>query len=172
LSAAGIQAIAGAGGTGNSGGTTQGVVVDLPLGTATGLTDGINHIQNLIGSPGNDILVGNGANTINGLGGNDLLIAGSSASALTGTGADILIGGQTSSDRNLAALDSILAAWTSPDASFSDRVAALLSGLLSSGKVTSNKARNTLTGGSGPNLFFASTIDTSNVSSGDSAVTI
>ena len=41
-----------------------------------------------------------------------------------------------------------------------------------SGKVKSNKARNTLTGGSGPNLFFASTIDTTNASSGDTSVTI
>jgi hypothetical protein len=171
LSPGEIQAIYGAGSDGGSS-SAQGVVVDIPLGTATGLAGGISHIQNLVGSPGNDILVGNGGNNINGLGGDDLLIAGASASTLTGTGAEILIGGQTAVDANLAALESVLAAWTSPDGSFSDRVSALVSGLLASGKVKSNKARNTLTGGSGPNLFFASTIDTTNASSGDTSVTI
>lgn len=170
-----IQAIYNAGSAGKSaapGPSTQGVIVDLPMGTATSLADGISHIQNLVGSPGDDILVGNGGNTINGLGGDDLLIAGASASTLTGTGADIVIGGQTALDGNLAALEAVLAAWTSPDASFADRVSALVGGLLASGKVKSNKQRNNLAGGGGPNLFFASAIDTTNVSSGDSSVPI
>jgi hypothetical protein len=172
LSPGEIQAIYNAGNSGGSGSDSQGVVVDLPLGMATGLAGGVSHIQNLVGSPGNDILVGNGGNTINALGGDDLLIAGASASTLTGTGADILIGGQTAVDGNLAALESVLAAWTSPNESFSDRVSALVSGLLASGKVKSNKQRNRLTGGTGPNLFFGSTIDTTNKSGADSSVTI
>jgi hypothetical protein len=171
LSPGEIQAIYDAGSGGGSS-SAQGVVVDLPLGTATGLAGGISRIQNLVGSPGNDILVGNGGNNVNGLGGDDLLIAGASASTLAGTGADILIGGQTAVDGNLAALESVLAAWTSTDASFSDRVSALVNGLFASGKVKSNKQHNILTGGSGPNLFFASSIDTTDVASEDASVTI
>jgi hypothetical protein len=176
LSASEIQAIYNAGSAGKSGtpgdGSASGVVVDLPLGTATALAGGISNIQDVVGSPGNDILVGNGGNTINGLGGRDLLIAGASASTLTGTGADILIGGQSAIDGNLAALESVLAAWTNSDASFLDRVSELVSGALASGKVKANQARNSLMGGAGPNLFFASAIDTTNKSSGDSSVTI
>jgi hypothetical protein len=175
LSASEIQAIYNAGSAGASaapGSSTQGVVVDLPMGTGTGLAGGVTNIQNLVGSPGNDILVGNGGNTINGLGGQDLLVAGGSASTLSGTGADILIGGQTAVDANLAALETVLATWSNPEASFADRVSTLLSGALASGKVRSNKGRNALSGGAGPNLFFASTIDVTNKTSTDSSATI
>ena len=66
---------------------------------ATGLAGGFAHIQDLVGSPGDDILVDNAGNTIDGLGGQDLLIAGPAASDLTGTGADLLITGQTGAAR-------------------------------------------------------------------------
>ena len=76
---------------------TAGVRVNLPLGTATGLSGGIAKIQNVIGSDGNDILVGNGGNVLQGGKGNDLLIAGATASTLLGgDGNDLLIGGTRS----------------------------------------------------------------------------
>jgi hypothetical protein len=54
----------------------DGVLVNLPLGVATGARGGIARIRNVIGSPGNDILVGNGGNVLDGRGGRDILIAG------------------------------------------------------------------------------------------------
>src|SRR5262249_46167913 len=54
---------------------TAGVVVNLPLGTATGLAGGITNFRNVNGGRGNDILVGDAAvNTLRGGGGRDLLI--------------------------------------------------------------------------------------------------
>jgi len=176
LSASEIQAIYNLGTAGKTGApssSTNGVEVNLQLGTATGLARGVSHIQNLVGSPGNDILVGNGGNFIKGLGGQDLLIAGPSGSILEGTGADILIGGQTLDAGNMAALDAVLNEWSDPTATFADRVAALRSGPLAAGRVKSNKQHNVLLGGSGPNLFFTSgIIDATNQSNSDASFTL
>jgi hypothetical protein len=170
LSASEIQAIFSASSIGKTAApppSTQGVEVNLQTGTATGLAGGIIRIQKIVGSPGNDILVGNGGNTLNGLGGQDLLIAGPSTSTLTGSGADILIGGQTADDMTMAALEAVLNSWGDPSASSATRVARLLIGPLSSSRVKSNKQHNTLLGGSGPNLFLTSSTDTTNASNND-----
>jgi hypothetical protein len=178
LTAAEIQAIYHAGSAGKSNNpppppppsTATGVEVDLPLGTATALSGGVTHIQNLIGSPGNDILVGNGGNMIDGGGGQDLLIAGPTASTVQGAGADILVGGQTADDLNMAALEQVLMAWTDPTADFPTRVSRITQGLFATGTVTPNHQHNVLAAGAGPNLFFSSASDTTNKSNADVSI--
>jgi hypothetical protein len=173
LGASEIQGIFAAGGAGKSVAApppptiTKGVTVILPLGMATGLGGGVSRIQNLIGSPADDILIGNGGNTIDGGGGRDLLIAGPSASNLFGNGDDLLIGGMTAYDRNLPALDAVLATWSDRGTDYPGRVTKLRNGMLASGKVTSNLQRNTLLGGAGLNLFFASGLDGTNQKAGE-----
>jgi hypothetical protein len=142
----------------------SGVVVNLLLGTASGLTGGIARIQNVIGSSGNDILVGNGGNVLDGGGGHDLLFAGARASILNGgDGEDLLIGGTTDYDRNPVALMAILAEWARNDGINDDyfaRVANLSSGtngapILNATTVHSNGRANTLGGNAGLDFFFA-----------------
>ena len=169
LSPAEIQALYSGGATGS----LIGVVVNLPLGTASGLTGGIARIQNVIGGTGNDILVGNGGNVLTGGAGRDLLIAGAScwresnsgciagalASSLNGgDDEDILIGGTTDYDRNAASLRAIMAEWTSSN-DYAARVANLRNGtngapILNATTVRSNGG-NTLNGNAGRDFFFA-----------------
>jgi hypothetical protein len=146
----------------------NGVVVNLALGTASGLTGGIARIQNVVGSAGNDILVGNGGNVLTGGAGRDLLIAGALASVLDGgDDDDILIGGTTDYDSNAAALMTIMAEWTRKDGindDYATRVANLKNGtngapILNATTVRSNGGRNTLKGYAGPDLFFANLDD-------------
>ena len=128
--------------------------------SVTGLSGGITRIQNVIGTSGNDILVGaSGAGLDGGLG-RDLIISGSSATSITSEGDSILIAGTTAYDRNQAALEAILDEWTNTDVIYQSRVSTLLTGLLGRGKVTSNGQKDTVLGGSGRNLFFYSTVDT------------
>jgi hypothetical protein len=160
LSPTEIQTLAAAGSVGNSA-IAQGVMVNLQAGTATELSGGISHIQNVNGSPFNDILVGNGGNVLNGGGGRNLLIAGPTASTLIGgNGDDILIGGTTTHDLDPVALEAILAVWSRANEDYLTRVAELQQGLLAAGTVTNNGGGNTLTGQGGMNLFFASLTDT------------
>jgi hypothetical protein len=106
------------------------------------------------GGGGNDILVGTGGNVLNGGDGRDLLIAGATASILNGgNDDDILIGGTTAYDTNLTALNAIMAEWTGAD-TYSNRVTALLNGLLATGNVKSNSQQNTLNGGLGDSDFY------------------
>lgn len=122
-----------------------GVVVNLQLGTASGLTGGIARIQNVVGSSGDDILVGNGGNVLSGGLGRDLLIAGAFASTLNGGGDDdILIGGTTNYDRNDASLRAILAEWTISHTT----------SLLNANTVFSNGFINQLAGDAGSDRFF------------------
>ena len=157
LSLAEIQALYSPGSAGNS----SGVVVNLPLSTASGLTGGIASIQNVIGSAGNDILVGNGGNVLSGGAGRDLLIAGAFASILDGgDDEDLLIGGTTDYDRNAAALLAIMAEWKRTDVDYATRVANLKSGAnglpsLNANTVHSNGGGNTLRGLAGRDFFFA-----------------
>src|SRR5262249_34721499 len=78
----------------------NGGYVNLPLGQATGLRGGIVNIRNVVGSGGDDILVGTGGNVLDGRAGRDVLIAGSLAAStlLGGEGDDLLIGGATYND--------------------------------------------------------------------------
>jgi hypothetical protein len=141
------------------------VVINLRAGTATN----VGHIANIldaIGGVGNDILVGNGlANVLTGNGGNNLIIGGGGAATLTSTnGSNLLIAGTTSYDLNAAALESILSLWANTTNSYASRVAAVTSPTyayhLDSTTVFHNAVEH-LTGGSGMNLFFASTSGTS-----------
>lgn len=169
LTAAEVQQLYAAGSGGKSV-VAHGVAVDLPLGTATALTGGVTHIQNVTGSAFNDILVGNGGNVLDGGGGRNLLIAGGSASTLLGgSGEDILIAGTTTYDANLAALTDILAVW-SGGSSYADRVSRLVDDpgyafSLNERTVHSNGGGNKLTGKKGGaatmDLYFA------NIAAGD-----
>jgi Ca2+-binding RTX toxin-like protein len=153
---------------------TQDVVVNLPLGTATGLTGGIGNVRNVIGGAGDDTLVGDAAgNTLRGGPGRDLLIGGLGADLLDG-GADddILIGGTTAYDANPTALDAIMKEWTrtdldvlGPPGSYRARIDHLQSGgglngayvLKSSkgnGTVFNDGLADVLTGGEGLDWFF------------------
>jgi hypothetical protein len=153
---------------------TQGTVVNLPLGTATGLTGGIANIRNVIGGAGNDVLVGDvAANSLWGGAGRDLLIGGLGADLLDG-GADddILIGGYTAYDSNPTALDAVMREWMrtdldvlGPQESYKARIDHLMSGgglngayvLKSSkgqGTVLDDGLADMLTGGDGLDWFF------------------
>jgi hypothetical protein len=146
----------------------KGVVVDLQLGSATGLGRGEAHIQNVIGSAFDDILVGNGGGTLSGGAGRNLLIAGPTAGTLLGgPGESILIGGTTVFDRDLAALDAILTDWSDSTLDYAIRVAHLRARRLATAMVASNGLRNTLEGGAGLNLFFASQLDSTNQKAGE-----
>jgi hypothetical protein len=105
------------------------VTVDLALGTATGLSGGIGNIHGVIGSAGNDVLVGDGVpDALSGGTGRNLLIGGGGADRLTGgDGDDILIGGTTSYDRVPADLALVLREWLQPSG-FTTRKAALTTG--------------------------------------------
>jgi hypothetical protein len=123
------------GGTGTntldySGNGTSGVVVDLPLGSATS-TGGVANIQNVKGSAvGGDILVGNAsANVLTVYQGQNILIGGAGADTLNASpvpGSDLLIAGTTSYDSNLTALGTIMAEWNSTD-SYATRVSVISS---------------------------------------------
>jgi hypothetical protein len=97
---------------------TSGVVVDLPLGSATaidaGANGGIAFIQNVTGSvAGGDILVGDrNFNILSTNAGHNIVIGGSGGGdKFNSKGADILIAGATSYDSNIADLQFILAEW-------------------------------------------------------------
>ncbi len=156
LSAANVQGLFT---SGKSAVANGGVTVNLPLGTATGLTGGIARIQNVIGSAGNDILVGNGGNVLSGGAGRDLLIAGAFAGTLNGGGDDdILIGGTTDYDNDLTALQAIMAEWSSAT-DYATRVSNLQNGtngvpILNATTVSSNGGGNTLYGNEGLDFFF------------------
>src|SRR5262249_42280889 len=98
------------------------IMVNLPLGTATGLA-GISNIQNVIGSIGNDLLVGDaGANVLVGGTGRNIIIGGAGADQVTGGGGDnLLIGGGTSYDQLPSDLALLLKEWLQPT-SFSTRM--------------------------------------------------
>jgi hypothetical protein len=146
-----------------------GVYVNLQTGEATELRGGIANIQNVIGSPFDDILVGNGGNVLSAGGGRNLLIAGPTASTLVGgSGEDILIGGTTDYDQNAAALAAILNEWADPNLDYATRVANLIAGngvpaltgkssvdqMGNNPTVRSNGGGNALTGGDGFDFFF------------------
>ncbi len=108
------------------------IAVNLQAKTATGILLGILNIQNVTGSQGNDILVGDANNNVLiDKAGQNLIIGGGGADSLTdgGGSGDILISGTTAYDTNQAALEALLATWVRTDLSYATRVAALLSGV-------------------------------------------
>jgi hypothetical protein len=131
-----------------------GVRVNLVLGTGSGLAS-VAHIQNVVGSAFNDILVGNGGNVLTGGGGRDVLIAGGAVSTINGgDGEDLLIGGTTVYDHDAAGLEAIMAEWGRTDLSYELRVRDLDTGLLASGKVATNGGGNGLYGQADRDFFF------------------
>jgi hypothetical protein len=105
------------------------VVANLLLGTATGVTGGVSKIQNVTGSIGNNLLVGDAsANVLIGGTGRNILIGEGGVDRLIGGGGDnLLIGGSTRYDRNAAALTLVLQEWLQ-NSSFSTRKNALIQG--------------------------------------------
>jgi hypothetical protein len=112
------------------------VLVSLPLGYATGFAK-VSGIQDVAGSQGNNLLVGDthpnnlvggtGRNVLIGEGGGDTLDASLSH------GDNMLIGGRTDWDMNLAALQAIMKEWDRTDLGFNDRRGDLLTGANSLG---------------------------------------
>jgi hypothetical protein len=141
------------------------VDVDLPLGYATGLTGGISNIRNVVGSQGNDILVGNGqANALIGGTGRNILIAGQGGgdTLVGGPGQNILIAGYTDDDLDIGALDAVMAQWIAGNAE-----------PFALSQVHPDTSADTLVGG-GNNLFFYTPgqDQVSNVQSGDVLIAI
>jgi hypothetical protein len=136
------------------------VLVDLRTGTANGFAGGVKNIQDVIGGPDTNILVGNGGNTLTGGAGRNLLIAGPTASTLTGNSdEDILVGGTTDYDMNAGALTAIMAEWSRTDLTYAQRVQDLLNGqdgftVLGALNFHTNGGGNTMDGGPGLDLFY------------------
>jgi Ca2+-binding RTX toxin-like protein len=143
------------------------ITVNLTLGTATGVGQGIRNIENLMGSIGDSMLVGNAlANTLIGGTGRNVIIGGGGADTIVGGGGDnILLGGTTAYDSNATALAAIFAEWTRTDLSFEQRVADLNSNAppsralngpyeLNMKTVFDDGSADTLTGGGGLDWFF------------------
>ena len=136
------------------------MVADLRLNYATGVAQGIYHIQNLTGSNGNSLLVGDAQNNvITGGTKRNILIGDGGADSLTssGGGDNILIGDITLWDANLGALMAIMLEWTRLDLSFEQRLAHLIGNgsqgfngnlTLNNKTVFSDNAVDTLTGSS------------------------
>jgi ELWxxDGT repeat protein len=146
----------------------DGIYANLLTGNAS-RTGGIAHIQNVDGSAGDDILVGDaGANVLNGNGGRDLIIGGGGNDTINGGGGeDLIIAGSTSYDRNAAALRALAAFWGRTDLSFLERVVGIATGVryrdqsgthlaaLNLLTVQHDAGQARLTGGSGRDVFFA-----------------
>jgi hypothetical protein len=130
------------------------VTVDLALHQASrvnnGAPGGVLNIANVIGSQGNDLLVGDGnANVLRGGTGRNLIIGGGPDQLYGGGGDNILIGGFTSYDRNLTALNALFAEWTSAD-SLSVRMQDIRNG----GGLNGNFVLNTVASGGHPATVF------------------
>jgi Ca2+-binding RTX toxin-like protein len=93
----------------------------------------VSNIQNVIGSPYNDVLTGSkygnvlvgggGTDTITGGTGTSVLIGGTGTATIHGnSGNDLIVRGYTNFDDNPTALDAIFAEWDSSD-SFAQRKA-------------------------------------------------
>jgi hypothetical protein len=152
------------------------IVVDLALGTATAVSGGIANIQNVTGSQGDDLLVGDAnANVLLGGTGRNIIIGGAGGDTITGGGGDnILIGGRSAYDTNLTALDALFAEWTNPTLTIGLRSAALKKGIVVNGQtyalnkstVFADAAPDRLIGGAGINWFFVDFDDTINNGAG------
>jgi hypothetical protein len=155
------------------------VTVVLPLGIATGVTARIANIQNIVGSQGNDLLVGDAnPNVLIGGTGRNVFIGGAGTDQLTGGGGfNLLIGGTTGYDTNLTALQDLKQYWDNPSATTLDQLVYPLqiqNGVTVSGQhlilnqttVQNNNALDSLIGGGGPNWFIADSDDIINQGNG------
>jgi len=163
---------------------TGDVTVNLPLHLASlvnqaAAANSIFNIQNVTGSIGNDMLVGDAnANVLIGGARRNVIIDGSGSDAVTGGGGDnILIGGSTIWDSNMTALQAIMQEWTNPNLTFDARVNALRRGIvvnnvtyaLNRNTVTADNSPDNLIGGHGQNWFFFDFDDTINNGAGPGA---
>jgi Ca2+-binding RTX toxin-like protein len=150
-----------------------GVRVNLALGTATGVAGGVSNVENVIGGPADDILVGNDqANVLTGGPGRDILIGRGGADVLNGgVGDDILIGCSTDYDLDPAALEDIMAEWGryDLDVTYFGRIQHLLGRLdggyngttyLTLGHLTDDGVADQLNGGNDFDWFFKLGADT------------
>jgi Ca2+-binding RTX toxin-like protein len=132
-------------------------------------TGGVRNIENVLGSPQNDVLIGDSsANILRGGAGRDLIIGRAGLDQLYGdTGEDILIGGSTAHDNNDLALLSILAEWGRGDQTYAQRIDHLANGGGRNGdvrlrrvEITEDASADRLYGGNlALDWFFASTLD-------------
>jgi Ca2+-binding RTX toxin-like protein len=149
----------------------RGVTVNLTLGTASRVGGSVLDIENVNGSAGDDIIVGNnGANVLNGSAGRDILVGGLGADTINGgDGDDILIGGYTTYDAltNPAALEAIKAEWVSAD-NYVQRRKKILgvqpggangSYKLTSSTVVNDNVSDSMTGGGGTDWFWGNGLD-------------
>ena len=152
------------------------VTVDLPLGTASQVAGSISRIQNVRGSMGNDLIVGDGnANVLQGGTGRNIIIGGAGPDQITGGGGDnLLIGGTTLWDANVTALQAIFQEWTNTSLGFDQRINALRKGIIVNGQtyaintstVHADNSPDSLIGGVGKNWFFVDFDDVINNGNG------
>jgi Ca2+-binding RTX toxin-like protein len=117
------------------------------------------------GGGGNDVLVGNGGNdSLKGNAGRDLLFGGDGTDKLDGgSGDDLLVAGGTPVDNDVSNLCKLPHEWERTDKNYTYRVLHIKQGgglngsvkLNASNVFSSAGAKDTLTGGSGTDLFFA-----------------
>jgi hypothetical protein len=152
------------------------IFVDLLLGYATGVTGGISGFENVTGSQGNNLIVGDAkANKLIGGTGRNVLIGhggGDTIDASKTSGDNILISASTDWDTNLAALQAIMKEWDRTDRGFDQRYSDLFSGnagdfnqvngqqvLLNKATVHADASADTVTGGSGHNWYLVDALD-------------
>jgi hypothetical protein len=170
---------------------TTPVTVNLATGQATGVTGGVNNIQNVRGGSGGNTLTGNalgniliggtGADVLIGGSGRSILIGGKGSDSVTGgSDDDIMIGGytayDTSSAANNAALAAIVAEWQRTDETYAQRIGHIhgdtsggLNGsfYLKSTNVHDDGVPDVLTGGPGMDWFWGQFSEITDLASGE-----
>jgi hypothetical protein len=149
------------------------VTVDLPLGSATAVAQGIANIQNVNGSQGNDLIIGDAnPNVLRGGTGRNIIIGGGGGDQIFGGGDNILIGGTTDyvGQAGLTALEAIKKEFlqtydaTNPVNDFNIRVSNIKKGkgtltgtgyFLNATNVHADPVADQIWGGGGLNWLFA-----------------
>ena len=160
---------------------TTPVFVDTQTEQATDVKGGFSGISTITGGQDVNILVGDGAQDLNGVAGSrNLLISGGGSGTLTGGGVgDILIGATTAYDADAnGELEAIMAEWTSSD-SYDTRVFNITHGVgvpvLDATTVFDNGAQNTLIGhpqGGELNLYYVTNGDTADAVAGETVINV
>ncbi len=142
---------------------------------------GLARVLEIHGGDGNDTITGSNANnilfgeagddSIVGGSGRDIIVGGDGIDRLNGgAGDDILIGGTTRFDADIPKISRIQAEWIRTDRTYAQRVASIrgpvgglngdvfLNSASNSFTVFNDYRKNTLTGGAGDDLFFASAV--------------